>query len=565
MARNKDIQILVKLATQGNFDEAQKQLERLKSAQAQGAASGVESVGKLSSAWKAWTAAATTSAGAMRKAWLAALGPISILIVAFQTLKSLLGFVITGYQNYKKAQEETNKSVREASDALKQATDNKNKYANAKGVDELNAAMKAHRADLDAISKKQDEIREKTKGAGQQWWNVFGAILANNRALMDQIPALAQAEIEMKKEIRAKEEALELTRQQEAAEKKRAAAAEEISKRVEELTLGETELKLANLDRQLRKYEEAGISAVDLEKLRALETAKILEDSTRKKEEEAYRQARTVEQIELELDQKLAAMDNDSLGQKQAALDAEYAARKAKIEKEVKDEKAKNKLLEKAGKEYLAAQGAITKAELKMKGAAALQIADLSIQALTVINSMSELKTKEDARRAKFLLALEKGIAIARAIAAAQSAGPMAAGIAAAQIGLITAQFAKEYKAIDQAQKASAAGARELTIQTPLPGGDTLNETISSAAPSMGGGGSTPSGATPGGGSVGGGNTVINVGPVNVYFDAQHVDLSEVNAIARRLGDEVRRGTTEAAKMARLIYNAGASSSGLAA
>jgi hypothetical protein len=43
-------------------------------------------------------------------------------------------------------------------------------------------------------------------------------------------------------------------------------------------------------------------------------------------------------------------------------------------------------------------------------------------------------------------LVLEKAIAIARAIAAAQSAGPGAAILAAAQVALITAQFAQQYQ-----------------------------------------------------------------------------------------------------------------------
>lgn len=568
MARkNKDIEILVKLVTQGNFDEAQKQLERLKTGQNQAATSGVGAFAKLTSAYKAWTSVAMTSASAMRKAWLTALGPISAIIIVLQTLKSMFGFIFTAVSNYRKAQEETNKTVREAADVINAATSSKNKYADAKGIDQLNAALKVHRADLEAISRKNEEIAKKTEGAGKQWYNVLGIVSRNNRALIDQIPLLAQAEIEAKKEIKAKEEALELTKKQEEAEKKRAEAAESVSRRIEELTLSETDLKMANLDRQLQKYEEAGVSAVEIERLRALETAKIQEDATRKAEEEKRRQAQAIEQIEMELQQRMAELEGDTLGQKQAALDQEIAARRSSYTKITQDKVALGKFLTKLDVEHLKRSEALVKAEVKMKGAAALQIADLSIQALTVINSMSELKSKEDARRAKFLLALEKGIAIARAIAAAQSAGPFAAGVAAAQIALITAQFAQQSKAIDQAQKASSAGASSFTVETPLPGGGTLEQEIGSGASASTSGGSSFSSsavASGSGGSGGGGSTVINVGPVHVNFSADHVDLSEINTVARRLGDEVRRGTVEAARMARSIYNLGADSSALA-
>ncbi len=557
MARkNKDLEILVKLVTQGNFDEAQKQLERLKTGHSTAAASATTSLGKMSGAWKAWTALATTSASAMRKAWLTALGPISAIIVVLQTLKSMFGFIFTAVQRYRKAQEETNKTVQEASDALQNATNNKNKYANAQGIERLSQAIKAHSQDLELIAKKNDEIAKKTAGAGQQWFNILGLVSANNRKLMEQLPALAQAEIELKKEVRAKEEALELTKKQEEAEKKRATAQEAISKRMDELTLGETELKIKNIERQMEEYRKAGVSEVEIAKLRNLEIDRINKERTEKELQETERKNAAVEALERNLDQRIAALDGESLEEKISINGQEEAAEIKRLEKEFKGHAKLEEMKAKVTAFYRAKDVKDTQTEVKMKTAAALEIADVSLQALATLNAMGELKSKEDARRAKFLLALEKSIAIAKAIAAAQSAGPLAAGIAAAQIALITAQFAAQSKAIDQAQEASSQGAMSVGTDTPLPGGlGTLHEEF--GGPSGGGRRSGGFSGAPSSGGSGGPNITISIGNIPIYFSTDHLDLSERQTVLRALREEVISGTVEGVKTAAAFFNVG--------
>jgi hypothetical protein len=561
--KNKDIEIHDKLATQGNFDEAQKQLERLKTGQEDASKSSVTSFGKMQGAWKAWTSAAMTSAGAMRKAWLTALGPIGALIVIITTLKSMFGFVFTAVQKYKKAQEETNKTVGEASTALERATHHKNKYADAQTIVALSAAIKAHQSDLEAISKKNEEITKKVEGAGQQWWNVFRVVSANNRALIDKLPLLAQAQIEAQKEVRAKEEALEVTKQQEEAEKKRLAALDRVQLRIKELTLSETEFKKVELGRQLDEYTKAGVSSIEIERLRGLELEKINKEASDKILREKEKEKQAIEQLAVELDHKIAALGEETLQKKQAMLAAEMDLERNKILATTKGEENRQKLLEKLQVVEFKRNQAMTKAEIKMKTEAALQIADISIQALSTLNSMAELKSKEDARRAKFLLALEKAIAIARVWSAEASKGALGVGIAAATTGLIVAQFAQQSKAIDDARAASAAGAQQFTVSTPLPGGSSLDGTVQGGgAPSSGGGFS--SGSSGGGG--GGGITVIQYINVQVSVSPQNLDLSERRVVLRALAEEMRGTASEEARnFALTVQNLANRNAGMAA
>jgi hypothetical protein len=131
------------------------------------------------------------------------------------------------------------------------------------------------------------------------------------------------------------------------------------------------------------------------------------------------------------------------------------------------------------------------------------------------------------------------------------------------------AQFAAQSKAIDKAVAANQQQATETSISTPLTNGETLTETFQTGNVSTGqsGGVGTGGGSGFGGGGGGGGGgagTIINVGGVTVQFTADSVDLSSVEVVARRLGEEVLRRTTEGVHLAVAIRNVGEANKNLA-
>lgn len=284
--------------------------------------------------------------------------------------------------------------------------------------------------------------------------------------------------------------------------------------------------------------------------------------------EEKQKSSAKIAQIELALDKQIFAMGKQTYANKIQLLQLEVAAERAKIIMEVQDQEKRAQLLDKLKLKELKQTQEYQKEEFTLKRTAALEIVDLSIQALETINAMSEVKTREDARRAKFLLTLEKGIAIAKAIAAAQDAGPFAAGIAAAQIALISAQFAQQVQAINEARRVANAEREELKVTTDLGSNKELSKIFTDApnfsgdlkagaldfsgvgvggVVDLGGGGGaafSPSGA--GGGSGGGPTTIIiQVGGVTVNVYPDNLSLDDAQVVLRKLGDEVARGTNE--------------------
>jgi hypothetical protein len=268
-------------------------------------------------------------------------------------------------------------------------------------------------------------------------------------------------------------------------------------------------------------------------------------------------QAAKIEQIENDLNQKMAALGEDSFAKKRAMLNAEEKAERDKIMREVKDKEAQKKLLEKMDQVYTKRGQELARLDSKFKVTTAIEVADLSIQALSTLNAMGELKSKNDVRRAILLLALEKAIAIARLWSAEAGKGIAGVAIASAGTALIAAQFAAQSHAIKEAQKQSEAGRQEFTVSTPLLGGSELETSYG------GGGGSSGGSSSFGGGSLapavggGSGTTVTNVGGVVVNFHADHVDLSEIEAVASRLAEYVRSGVAEGIALAVTIRNVG--------
>lgn len=201
-------------------------------------------------------------------------------------------------------------------------------------------------------------------------------------------------------------------------------------------------------------------------------------------------------------------------------------------------------------------------AEAVAKRNAAFQIVDDSLAALSIINSMQSGHTKAQVTRARVILALEKAIAIARLWSAEAGKGMVGIGLATAGTALIVAQFAQQSKAIGEAARVSDSGSQEFRVDTAIGPGQTLSEisTNGAALPQGGGGGVSIGGSSSGGGAA----VVINIGPTAVYFSAESVDLQNVDAIARRLGEAVTRGNVEAAQMALAVYRAGQNQEGLA-
>lgn len=267
-----------------------------------------------------------------------------------------------------------------------------------------------------------------------------------------------------------------------------------------------------------------------------------------------------------DLDNRLLAINQDTLQQKIALIDQETEAKKRRVDTEIKDEQRgaalKIKLEQVATKEKIK----LSEIEMQMKRNMAFSAVEMSLQTLSIINSMQSGHTKAQLARARVILALEKTIAIARLWAA--EAGKGVAGIALASAGtaLIVAQFAQQSKALGDASKMSD-GSKEFSTSVDLGNGQTFTETdtVGGQSGTSTSGGVSSLGSRSGGGSTsGGGGAIINVGGVVVNFTADNVDLSTIQVVARRLGEEVLRRTTEGVHLAVAVRNVGEENSNLA-
>lgn len=316
MARkNNDIEILVRLASKGNFDEAQKQLDRLKTAQEGSATGGVGAIGKLKGAWQSWTSMAEVSAASIKKSFLTALGPIGLLIVVVETVVRVFGKLISFVKDYQKAQKEVNDTIKASSDALAVAQRHKEKYTDATGVELLGKAIKAHEADLQAVAKNYEEIGKKVEGAGQQWWNILGVTSQASQRYQEQLALLAGQRQESERQLQAKQQQLETEKALEKAAKEREAAETAIADRLAKLTLDDTAFKQYELNKQLTAYEKAGADRVLIDQLRVEETGRIADEGIKKRED-----------IDDKLASRIAQMTLDEVEQNRLKLEEEVAA-----------------------------------------------------------------------------------------------------------------------------------------------------------------------------------------------------------------------------------------------
>lgn len=328
MARqNKDIEILVRLASQGNFDQAQAQLERLREAQEGTAAAGAGAIGKLKSAWATWTSLAEVSASRIKNAFLTTLGPIGAIIVIIQTVIQTFGRLINWVKDYQKAQDELNKTFGEASKAIADANENKKKYADATGIDLLNRAIKEQEQDLRAISKSHDEIAEKLKQQQETTFGITWALASTTRQYQAHLAALVQQGIVTERNLEAQKKQLEFEEKAKKAAEKFAAEKLSIEKNLSEETT-----KLLNDEYEVRSQLLAAqvldASAHGIEKL------SIIKDGAEQEVTLAEYVALATAQIEADKTRKL-----------KIEKDKQVADTKAKTEKEKQFEDAKQKAL----------------------------------------------------------------------------------------------------------------------------------------------------------------------------------------------------------------------------
>lgn len=284
MARkNKDIEILVKLASQGNFDQAQEQLERLKKGQSDAAASGAGAIGKLQGAWKSWTSLAEVSAGKIKNAFLTALGPIGAIIVIVETVIRTFGKLISFIKDYQKAQEEVNKTFAAAAAAIAEANKNKEKYADTTGIDNLSKAIKAQQADLQAISKSHEEISKKVAEQKESYFGTLFVLASTTQEYRAQLGLLAQQKDSVDQQIRAKQAQSEAEKELLKATKEREKAEADIADRVAKLTLDDTAFKERELQKQVVAYEKAGADKAMVEELLAAENEEIAQEAIDKR------------------------------------------------------------------------------------------------------------------------------------------------------------------------------------------------------------------------------------------------------------------------------------------
>lgn len=532
MARqNKDIEILVKLASQGNFDQAQEQLQRLKAAQEGVAAKGADGIGRLQEAWKTWTTLSEVSATRIKNAFLTAMGPIGAIIVIVETVIRTFGRLISFVRDYQKSQDELNKSFAEASKAIADANKNKEKYADAKGLDALGAAIKAHEEDLKKISKSHDEIAEKLKKQQETTLGITWALASTTRQMQEQVWALVQQRVETERQLEAKREQIEAEKELTKKNKEREAAETEISNRLAKLTLDETAFKERELEKQLEAYARAGVDKAALEELRMQETLRIEDESDAKRQE---MEAKLASRLELA---SMDDLDRQRLKLEQEIADYEEAGVKKTLIDELRSSESKRiDDLELARKKK---QNAFLKALESEEGKASMQmLSDLATfknsknKEMAAIGqaaafSMNLIETMAGATKAFSALANIPvvGPVLGTAAAAAAVAAGTARGAVILGAELEEGGVVQQETIVKVGEKGRAEGVIPLRDPRAM---KMVGEAISSA------------------GGVGGGETNIYL-TVNATLDWREImnklaeealaGNAEIVALARRLGD----------------------------
>lgn len=277
---------------------------------------------------------------------------------------------------------------------------------------------------------------------------------------------------------------------------------------------------------QLRKEAEAARSQLEEQDLK-------LRRENQKKAEE----------IIADSEAKIASIGADTFPKKVAALQAEYTARRQKINLEIKDEAAAAKAITQINKEEAVAAANLAKLEAKEKREQAFQTVESLAQAAGILNSMNEKSSAAEVNRAKLILALEKAIAIARVWSDATVPIPLKAAATA----LVVAQFAQQSKSIDAASRAYSRDQSAISITTPGPDDTDITKTFpAGGGTSTGGGG----GFAPSGGGGGGGGNVIHLGGIVINVNGGTGSPEDIRQLMLRMAEETRRNVNEAVQLA---------------
>lgn len=281
-----------------------------------------------------------------------------------------------------------------------------------------------------------------------------------------------------------------------------------------------------NKDRELK----AEIDAISKSKaLKAAAGAKDIAD--RQKE------ADKLASIEAELNVKIAALGDQTFATKRAKMEAEIALQRTKIGIELKDAADQEKAIQKLEELHLKEVQQMDRLELQSKILTATEVGKLAMDTLAILNDMGNKHSAGEVARAKAIITLQQAIAIARVWAAEAEKGVAGIAIASASTGLIMAQMAQQFKAVDQAaaQSGVSAGGSSSPGSSPsMPAMPSLN------------GPSGPS-STPSGGSGGGQGSSIAMGPItitnNITIPASMMGSSDMAALLKALTDAVNNGT----------------------
>jgi hypothetical protein len=290
-------------------------------------------------------------------------------------------------------------------------------------------------------------------------------------------------------------------------------------------------------DEELRNAQEANQKAAEEETARFQNWARIRADG-----------ARASEDIERNLDAKLASLNTNEFQKKKMLLDLEYQENVSNANKIVGNDAKKNAALDKAAVLHSKQISAMNKLERETRLATALETIDVAAQTLGILNSLGEGHTKGEVARAKAILALEKAIAIARILSSPQAV--LNPGLAAAQVALTVAQFAQQFQAIDQASRTFESSQGQINSGSLDLSLDAGGGSSARGGGGGGGGGGSSFGAGGGGGGGGGGGPTINVGGIVVNIDFEKLAADNVGAVMRGITERVRQGVIEGTQLA---------------
>lgn len=311
------------------------------------------------------------------------------------------------------------------------------------------------------------------------------------------------------------------------------------------------------LQTEIQAIEEGMLE--QFEQIEQRKTATVNEHAQRRVEVSTQLSARelaSIEQLEQELDQKLAALGTQTFEKKMAQITAEVNAKRAAINQQITDETNKTKLLAKLAQLEVKQKQELAKQEVNIKLGASLQIADLAVQTLQTVNALGDKGSQAERTRAKALLALQQAIAIGWIwVNAIKTAGPFAAPLAAAQTALVVAQFASQLKAIDKAGESESAGIAAINTREGIPGIDLNAPSRNTVGSPQSSGGFAVSGVGGGGGGGGGSQTIINVGGVQVNIDVSKLSVDNIQVVMLEITERVRQGTVEGVQMALALNN----------